>query len=201
MSSNKKVLALFDFDGTLTNKDTFIEFIKFVHGTRKMVWGLLLKSPWLIGMKLKRYPNWKAKQKVLTHFFGGLSSNELMKLGQQFCTSQLPALLNKQALNKLDWHIKEKHTIYIISASASVWVAPWAQSRGLNLLATELAVETSSEKITGKIDGKNCYGPEKVKRLRTLEDLSKYNDIYAYGDSLGDNEMLAIANHAFYRCF
>ena len=50
----------FDFDGTLTRRDTFIEFIRYVFGTRRMLAGILRFAPILVLMKLGRYPNWKA---------------------------------------------------------------------------------------------------------------------------------------------
>ena len=64
----KKTIAVFDFDGTLTKKDSFIEFIRFTFGTRALLFGLLLYSPLLILMKLRLYDNGKAKQKVFAYF-------------------------------------------------------------------------------------------------------------------------------------
>lgn len=56
----------FDFDGTLTTKDTLIEFIRFSKGRVRLFLGFLLFSPLLILMKLHLYPNWKAKQRVFS---------------------------------------------------------------------------------------------------------------------------------------
>ena len=63
----------FDFDGTLTTKDTLIEFIRFSKGIVRLFLGFLLFSPLLILMKLHLYPNWKAKQRVFSWFFKGMS--------------------------------------------------------------------------------------------------------------------------------
>jgi hypothetical protein len=56
----KKIYA-FDFDGTLTTRDTLLEFIRFVFGIRRMLFGFLIYSPLLILMKLRLYSNYKAK--------------------------------------------------------------------------------------------------------------------------------------------
>ena len=62
----------FDFDGTLTRRDTFIEFIRYVFGTRRMLAGILRFAPILVLMKLGRYPNWKAKQLIFAHHYAGM---------------------------------------------------------------------------------------------------------------------------------
>ena len=72
----KESLILFDFDGTLTTRDTLIAFIRYVHGTRRTVTGFLRYLPQLMLMKLHLYPNWKAKQKIFTHLFAGMSSDD-----------------------------------------------------------------------------------------------------------------------------
>ena len=41
-------LALFDFDGTITNRDSFIDFIKFAKGNLKFFQGFMILSPILI---------------------------------------------------------------------------------------------------------------------------------------------------------
>jgi hypothetical protein len=49
--------------------------------------------------------------------------------------------------------------------------------------------------LTGRLLGKNCYGPEKVQRLKTLLGSLEDYVIYTYGDSKGDRELLAIAQY------
>ena len=78
-----KVYA-FDFDGTLTKKDTFVEFIEYSKGYGKTFWGLMLFSPILVLMKLRLYPNWKAKQRIFSWFFKGMEIDEFNKLCQNY---------------------------------------------------------------------------------------------------------------------
>ena len=70
---------------------------------------------------------------------------------------------------------------------------------GVRLIATNLVIDQG--KITGNIDGNNCYGEEKVNRIKQLYDLNSYSIIYAYGDSSGDRPMLALAQKPFYKPF
>ncbi len=71
-----KRLYAFDFDGTLTTADTLLVFIRYACGTWRFVWGFLVHSPLLVLMKLKLYPNYRAKQRI----FASRGSSAVWKL-------------------------------------------------------------------------------------------------------------------------
>ncbi len=108
-------------------------------------------------------------------------------------------MFNEKALKKLQWHEESGDRIIVVSASAAAWIEPWTSQRKIELISTIL--ELKEGKVTGRIRGKNCYGPEKVKRLEEILATSDYDEIYVYGDSRGDKEMLAIATNPFFRKF
>lgn len=193
------ILALFDFDGTITNKDTLIEFIKFVHGRKRLFLGLLHLSPILILYKLKLIPNYKAKEILFSYFFKGFSEDQFKKAATAYSLSQIDSIVKEKARQRLLWHKNNGHKIVIVSASIDCWLRPWCEKNGFDLIATKLEIKNG--KLTGKFMTKNCYGPEKVNRIREVLDLSKFSKIYAYGDSKGDYEMLQLAQERFYRCF
>jgi phosphatidylglycerophosphatase C len=195
----KKKLVLFDFDGTITTKDTLLEFIRFYHGTGRFVSGFLLHAPWLLMMKLNIIPNWKTKEKILTWFFGGEDAEHFNARCKEFCDSIVPGLVRKKALEEIKRHQEEGATVVVISASAENWVRPWCEQHQLNCLATKL--EATGKTLTGRIEGFNCYGSEKEKRIRSCYNLNDYNEIVAYGDSRGDLEMLALAQQQHYKPF
>ncbi len=89
----------------------------------------------------------------------------------------------------------------LVSASILDYLIPWAEDMGFtDVLATKLEIDAKGI-ITGNFSGKNCKGDEKVRRLEEcVNDLEKH-EIYAYGDSRGDKEILAIADHPFYKSF
>jgi phosphatidylglycerophosphatase C len=194
-----KPIAFFDFDGTITTKDSFLEFIKFYRGAKRFYLGFLLHSPFLIAFKLKLIPNYTAKQKILAHYFKGEDILRFQSQCDLFTKEVLPRLFRPKALVEIDRLKKAGVRVVIVSASAENWIKAWADSQDLELLGTRLEIKDNT--ITGKIAGKNCYGEEKVCRIKEGIDLEAYNDIYAYGDSSGDKEMLAIAKHAFYKPF
>jgi phosphatidylglycerophosphatase C len=191
-------LALFDFDGTLTSRDTFPAFIQFVVGKRKYRWGILLLSPILTFYLLKILPNYVAKMLVLRYFLEGLFIESLQQSGESFCQKELPQYLRPAGLETINWHKKQGHRVIVISASVDWWIKPWCESNDLELICTR--VKQEEERFTGEYDTPNCYGPEKVRRLKNrIPRLDAYTEIYAYGDSKGDREMLALAHHAFYK--
>ncbi|HZG23092.1 MAG TPA: HAD family hydrolase [Chitinophagaceae bacterium] len=192
-------IAFFDFDGTLTTKDTLLEFIRFYKGSLWFYVGFLVYSPFLVAYKLKIIPNYVAKQKVLEFFFKGESIENFQKQCALFSQKILPGLIRPKAMKELELLKSSNSTIVIVSASAENWIKDWADKNGLQLLGTKLA--TDGKRITGKIDGKNCYGNEKVCRIRQHYELSAYNEIFCYGDSAGDKEMLELGTFSFYKPF
>ncbi|WP_196891534.1 HAD family hydrolase [Aureivirga marina] len=195
----KKTLAIFDFDGTLTTKDTMFEFIKFTHGSTKMYVGFLLRSFYVKLYFLKIISNEKLKEIMMAYFFEGKTKEWLDTQSELFFKEKGLEMMRKEAVDKLIWHQKENHEIYIVSASISIWVKPFAEYYGVKLIATEFEFENSVFK--GKLKTRNCYGEEKVHRLSEEVDLNSFKDIYAYGDSSGDKGILRIANHKFFKSF
>jgi phosphatidylglycerophosphatase C len=194
----KKRLVLFDFDGTITTKDTFIEFIRFYHGSFRFVSGFGLMLPVLILYKIKLIPNWKAKEIVLSWFFKGQQAERFDKICQEFTATVMPQLIRPGALAELKKYSNDSEVV-VVSASAENWVAPWCRQNNLKVIATQL--ESIQGKLTGKIKGKNCFGEEKAIRVRDTYTLSDFEEIIAYGDSSGDKEMLALADKHFYKPF
>lgn len=195
----KKRLVLFDFDGTITTKDTFIAFLIFYKGMTKFLAGMAVMSPYLGLFALKLIPNWKAKQMVLRYFLSGESVDVLKKKCEEFSEKVLPSLIRPGAIQALNQYKSEKSIVAVVSASAENWVEPWCQKQGLLCIATQLEVENG--KITGNLCGPNCYGPEKVKRIEKQFTLKEFDEIVAYGDSTGDKEMFGIAHQYHYKPF
>lgn len=192
-------LVLFDFDGTLTTRDTLIEFVKFYRGTTKFVWGMFLLSPVLVLFKLKVIPNWKAKQFFLARFFKGEKLKDFNVRCLDFSTKVLPGLIRPQALETIERFRKQNAMMVVVSASAENWVKPWCDTHGLRCIATRLEVQ--GELLTGNISGRNCHGDEKVCRIREHFDPADFQEVLAFGDSSGDKEMLALAHRSYYKPF
>lgn len=195
----KKKLALFDFDGTVTTEDTLLTMIRFMHGNVKFIGGMLYLSPSLIAMKAGLLKNSVAKEKALRLFFGGTLLTDFEKLCERFTSEKIPLLIRPKAAQAIQQHLEQGDDVFIVSASPENWVQKWCVKTGVGCIATKLKTENGI--ITGKIDGENCYGEEKVKRIRQTVDISVYAEIFAYGDTKGDIPMLSISTSPFYKPF
>jgi phosphatidylglycerophosphatase C len=192
-------LALFDFDGTITKKDSFFEFIKYYKGLRRFYTGLIFLSPFLLLYKAGIIKNWWTKELVFTFFFKNEPYGNFKKRCKEFSSNVIPELINPAALVSIKTHIKNGDRVIIVTASFEDTLIDWCKSMQVELVGTKIL--TKEDLVTGKIDGKNCYGIEKVTRLNQFIDIGQFTEIYAYGDSKGDLPMLALADHKFYRSF
>lgn len=192
-------IALFDFDGTITTKDTLFDFIKFSFGKQRLIKGIIYLSPILALYTTNFIDNNLAKQYLFKYFFSGISVEELKHLGNRYTNERINKIIRPESIERINWHKKNNHQITIVSASLEYWLMPWCEKMELNLISTKL--EIINNKFTGNYFGKNCHGKEKVNRINEIYDLNKFDLIYAYGDSLGDKQMLEIANKTFYKPF
>ena len=194
-----QTIAFFDFDGTITTRDTLLEFIKFSKGRFRFYAGFLLNSPWLIALKLKLISNQAAKERILTWFFRGTRLPAFQETCNRFAAEIIPALVRPKALQEILTLRQKGAIVVIVSASPENWIRPWADSLSVDLIATRLQV--ADDTLTGRISERNCHGEEKVARITELYQLTDYGHISAYGDSSGDRPMLQLAQTAFYKPF
>lgn len=192
-------IAFFDFDGTITTDDSLLKFIRFVVGNFKFMQGLAALSPVLILYKLKVIPNYKAKQMMLSYFFKGMSEKSFIEISKQYSLECIDSIVRKDAMKQIHWHHAKGHQIVVVSASIECWLKPWCEKNGLDLIGTKLEIINGF--ITGRLLTKNCYGIEKVNRIKAKYNLEEYEYIYAYGDSSGDREMLELAQKKAYKPF
>lgn len=199
MNANSSVIAVFDFDGTITNKDTLFDFIHFYFGMPRLILGLILLSPVLVLFKLGFVANNKAKQILFSYFFKGKKIEDFDDVCQNY-SDRVGEILKPGAIQKIKEHQQEGHLVIIDSASISNWIIPWAKQIGIvEVIGTRIEVKNGL--ITGKFFGENCYGQEKVRRLLEQYPNRGTYELYAYGDSSGDKQLLEIADHSSYRVF
>ena len=186
-----KQIYAFDFDGTLTTRDTLLVFIRYACGTRAFLLGFLRYAYQLVLMKLGFYPNWKAKQHIFSYFFKGIDLEAFNTLCRQFAADNRQ-LLRPEGHQLIAQAQAEGADVLIVSASIDNWVQPFFPE--VTVLGTQ--IEVIDGRLTGRFLTKNCYGQEKVNRILALyPDRSSYH-LTAYGDSRGDKELLAFADEA-----
>mgnify|MGYP001078486017 CR=1 FL=1 len=192
----KETYAFFDFDGTITDADTFKLFGIFVSGQTRFLSCVLKTMPWIMAWKAGIISNSKAKEKLFSALYRGLSYNEFRDAGERFADI-IDCHLIPATMQRLRRHIADGHRVAIVSASMEEWIKPWASRNGIDTVLATAPQADDAGRITGRFLSPNCHGKEKVNRItRHFGPLSDA-DIYAYGDSSGDTPMWGIANHPF----
>jgi HAD superfamily hydrolase (TIGR01490 family) len=191
-----KRIAAFDFDGTLTTRDTLLAFIRYARGTSRFLLGFSLYAPLLVLMKLGLYPNWKTKQRVFSYFFRGMTLADFDTLCQRFAADNRH-LLRPKGEATLRQAQAEGAVVLIVSASIDNWVQPFFPS--VQVMGTQ--IEVNDGRLTGRFLTRNCYGQEKVNRILECYPHREDYHLTAYGDSRGDRELLAFADESHYKPF
>ena len=196
----QQIVAAFDFDGTITKRDTLVSFLTFAAGKWPAMKKFFLLTPEFINFLFNHDKRQETKEAVLTKFFKGLPYDQLQEMGDAFARSTaLKNLIHPEALRRIEWHQKQKHRCILISASIDIYLAPWCGLKRFDdLICSKLQVDEYGL-VTGKLEGLNCWGPEKERRLQELLGLRQNYTLYAYGDSRGDQELLSLADYPFFR--
>ncbi|WP_296599542.1 HAD-IB family hydrolase [Phenylobacterium sp.] len=192
-------IVAFDFDGTLTVRDSYTAFLKWrTPGAAWIVGGLKL-VPAAIAYLFHR-DRGRIKAAATKVFLAGVSRERLEADARRFAELHSRSLLRPDAVIAWKRWRKERVRLVIVTASPDLVVAPFARGLGADdLLGTPLAFD-ERDRVTGAFASPNCRGPEKVTRLRAAfgDDLRIRA---AYGDTGGDTEMLAVAEEPYFRVF
>jgi phosphatidylglycerophosphatase C len=198
MSRSGPIVA-FDFDGTLTVRDSFRAFLRWQCGPVEYWTGMAKLAPagavWLLDRNLTAL-----KAAMVRTWLTGLPRAVLEREAAEFAAVAAPLLLRPDALKVWRRHRADGARMVIVTASPEPIVAPFARGLGADLLiGTRLAYD-QEDRVGSGLDGRNCRGPEKVARLRDAlgEDVRL---AAAYGDTEGDREMLDMADDSFMRLF
>ena len=198
-SPQHRNVVAFDFDGTLTTKDSFTAFLAWRAGPVRYAIGLLRLFPEL-ALYLVLRDRGRLKASAVKEFLSGLSMMKLAEDADAFAESTASRLLRPDALKTWRQWKEDGAVMVIVTASPEAVVEPFARRlRAEGLIATQLQINEKG-RITGALDGANCRGPEKVRRI-TDHFGPDVVLAAAYGDTSGDREMLQIAKVRGYRLF
>jgi HAD superfamily phosphoserine phosphatase-like hydrolase len=208
MSVNKKVkIYAFDFDGTLTRRDSLIEFIRFARGNLTFAYGIVLFFPLLLLMKLGLYDNGKCKERMFHFFFHDMSIDYFNDLCEHFAERR-SHIIRAKGMQRVKQAVHEGCPVLIVSASVDNWVKPFFENAGLTVTGMSPQVrivgtrlELRGSWLTGHFATPNCYGAEKVHRITEIYPYRKDYTLVAFGDSRGDKEMLDYADEKYYKPF
>jgi phosphatidylglycerophosphatase C len=192
-------VAAFDVDGTLTERDCVVPFMVAVNGAFGTALGLLTRSHRVVPALVRRDRD-TVKAIASSVVFDGRKLSEVNEHGKRFAERVASAWLRPQTLALLRGHQARGHDVVLVSASFGAYLRPLGDRLGVDaVVGTELALDGASC-CTGELDGGNCRGDEKVRRLHAWLAARHGGrgrvELWAYGDSAGDHAMLRDADHA-----
>jgi phosphatidylglycerophosphatase C len=189
-------LAVFDFDGTLTRRDTFRMFLVSCAGGRAAIVRAFAKSPLLTlrGLRGGLARN-RAKERMLVRVLGGRPGDEVDAVAAALAQHILERELRADTVARLRWHQAEGHEVVIVSASFDRYVRAVSEALGVGIVFATGWELDGQGRLTGRMEGPNVRGPQKAALLRQFLG-GKDRFVYAYGDSPGDRELLAMAHVA-----
>lgn len=192
-------IVAFDFDGTLTIRDSFTEFLRWRAGPGGWALGLIKLAPAVAAYARDR-DRGRIKAASVREFLLGVDRATLSADAARFADDIWPRFIRPDALEVWNaWGARGAHRV-IVTASPTITVAPFARRLGAEaLLGTEMAFD-SQNRVTGAFTGANCRGEEKVRRLKAAYGADMVLTA-AYGDTSGDAEMLAMAREPGFRIF
>lgn len=182
-------VAAFDFDGTITHKDTLVPFLRHLAGIPRFTAAFLAGLPALAaGDRREAY-----KAAVLRRVLAGHRAEDLQATAHAY-GERLPEQFRPEMVERIRWHQDEGHEVVIVSASLRAYLDPVVEHLGLDgVCAVELEVGDDG-RLTGAMVGPNCRGQQKVVRLTEWLGGEAPERLWAYGNSSGDRELLAAAH-------
>lgn len=189
-------LALFDFDGTITSKETFPEFIRFSIPSKRLMMGRLVLAPLILGYKLGMVPTKKLRAAIVMFGFRNTPESHAKQSGVAFSRQFLPDLIRPVAMERIQWHQGQGDMVVVVSAGLDLYLSSWCEQLKLKLICSSL--ESIDGVLTGGYRGRDCCGVEKAKRILADYDLDLFETIYAYGDTDEDRAMLDLADKKYF---
>jgi HAD superfamily hydrolase (TIGR01490 family) len=188
-------VAAFDFDGTISRRDSLAPFLSLVCGRGQLYRAMARRAPQLAGVTVGLVDRDAEKERLVGHLLAGQPAAPVRDAGARYAQELASGdALRPEMLERVAWHRDEGHEIVIVSASLDVYLTPLAALLGIDhALCTTLGVDVD-DRLTGELVGGNVRGPEKVRRLRDWLGTDDA-EVWAYGDSAGDRELLAFADH------
>ncbi len=188
----------FDFDGTLTTKDSFFAFLAYSAGYAKLTLYILRLIPSILALLFHKASLQETKEKLFASCFKGMSLEEFDKRCSAFAQANA-AILRAQGMTYIE-QISKEHEVLIVSASIKNYISFFFKDKKLSIEATIPEVD-SSGKLTGKFCGANCKGSEKVRRIEKHFPKREEYTLIAFGDSSGDRKMFDFADETHWKPF
>lgn len=192
-------IAVFDFDDTISFGDSLAPFLAHALGPARFAWRLALIGPILLIQRLGGADRQAMKERLLSATIQGWREADLARAAETFATTHLWRQIDPSALQAIKAEAARGRAVIVVSASPELYLRPWSRlvPEIAAVIGSRLAIEDG--RVTGRLAGANCRGPEKVARLEADLGVTADRIAAAYGDSDGDSAILAAAREPHFR--
>ena len=190
-------LALFDFDGTITTREMLPDFFRIAIPSPRFRIGKILLAPFIIGYRLRLIPGTFIRAVIVRIGFSGVSYCEYARKGREFAVEVLPRVVRAEAIERIRWHKAHGDVVVVVSGALDIYLDHWCHHHGVELICSSLEVRNGV--LTGRYRGEQCVRSEKARWVASRFPVASFAEVYAYGDTVEDRELLALASRKFYR--
>jgi HAD superfamily hydrolase (TIGR01490 family) len=205
MPEDKITLAIFDFDGTLTEGHLWLGISK--HHQENRVKRLTLYTylfshlPFWFAAKLKLYSEEKNRAKWgedLSVLFKGFTPEGARKAFEWVADNYFMSLMRPDVMEELNKHKKQGHRVMLLSGMFDSFLEVMGERIGTDyVVGTRL--ELQNNVYSGRIIKPLCFGENKVKLLTEFIQQQKleinYSQSSAYADSIYDTPVLRVVGN------
>lgn len=200
MPDAKRIIAIFDFDGTLVKSDSFFPFLGYLSGWHCLIASFLKSLCSFTFLKLSNPQNPAVadhrtfiKASLLKDLVRGHTISELPEVRAKLCAWQVWIEPMKQAL--LDHHAQGHH-IVVASGGLDVYLPTLLRDLPIDaLICTKLGVE--DDVLTGEMTSGNCVRERKAEMVAAyLAEHGPFDDSWGYGNLPHDLPMLNLLKHS-----
>lgn len=195
-----KKLAIFDIDYTITRRETLMELFRYVIKKDKKNIRFLPRAAYCGFMYLIKFYDEKKVKETFLKFIENIKEDDLSTLVKEFYNDRLKNIVYKDALDMMKKLKNDGYDIYLISASPEFYVNEFYAIEEVDMIiGTKFKFESGI--FLRKMDGENCKGEEKVKRLKSYLKENNidvdFSESYMFSDSLSDKPLLDLVGKPY----
>jgi HAD superfamily hydrolase (TIGR01490 family) len=190
-------LALFDFDGTITTREMLPDFFRLAIPSHRLFIGKILLAPLIIGYKRGIIPGTLVRAAIVRMGFSGVPYSHYELKGREFAANVIPGVVRAEVIERIRWHKTKGDLVVVVSGALDIYLCHWCNHHGVELICSSL--EHRNGVLTGRYRGKQCVRSEKAELVAARFNIASFAEVFAYGDTVEDRELLALASRKFYQ--
>lgn len=199
-------VAAFDFDGTISRRDTLVPFLAKAAGPSRFAAACSRLGLLRVGRRIAPGDRDAAKENLIAMLLTGRREDDLIALGERYARDLLTGdRIRPEMVERIHEHRRAGHRTVIVSASLVYYLEPIARELSMDgVIGVE--PEVVDDLLTGRLSRPNVRAHEKAVRLREWLDAAVDPGVgpgtgirlHAYGNSSGDHALLEMADRSWW---